>query len=349
MEKRINENVSKKIILLSFAMTCLIAIYHTGWNYHLDFRSEFDRSNFIFISRCIDSFAIIAMGYFFMITGFFLYRGLNYKNIKTRLFKRIKTLLLPYIIWNLIYLIYFLSIGGKYTMDVLMIKFIFDPLAGPLWYVFCVFCLSLLSPIVLLFNKNKKVLLISFFALFMLCFYISSIAGNETKTLFEYGWYVERLFRYLPNYFMGALIGLRYEDLLLNEDKKLRIFSIIIILFFMYLIGLGYQENNITWIIYRFLPLLMWYLIPNYSKMLKIKYPMIFSSSFMIFSLHALLIIFVNKLFESFSFIYKYSCGYMSLIVRFSKLFIIVIIPYILYVILKKICPKLLIPLTGGR
>ena len=61
------------------------------------------------VSIAFNQIGILAMSYFFTVTGFLLFSGLSYGKISSKIRKRVKTLLIPYLVWELIATCYIMS------------------------------------------------------------------------------------------------------------------------------------------------------------------------------------------------------------------------------------------------
>ena len=105
-----NRNVSKisfsnKVTLLSFALCCGVVSLHvkrpilgeTIWEDFLKF--------YVFLlNTCVPSF--------FMLSGYLFFRKYQSGMWQSKLTSRIKTLLVPYVIWNVLYTIYMHTINS---------------------------------------------------------------------------------------------------------------------------------------------------------------------------------------------------------------------------------------------
>lgn len=84
-------------------MTCVIAVYHCGSPKNPI--NGFDMKWNTFIGQAFDALALLAMSYFFTVTGFLFFRGLKLKNYFGKIKKRFYTLVLPYFIWQIIIMV----------------------------------------------------------------------------------------------------------------------------------------------------------------------------------------------------------------------------------------------------
>lgn len=141
-----------------------------------------------------DLIATIAVPLFFLISGYLFFIGVKSFSLKVyrnKIKKRIKTLFAPYMIWNIIYIIFFLmaqiffsnymSGSNKLILDYTIkdwIRAFYDgcdgyPMCVPFWYVRDLMVVILLSP--LLFFLIKKINYLS-----LLLFGICWLFENKT-------------------------------------------------------------------------------------------------------------------------------------------------------------------------
>ena len=170
-----NETISKAINLLRFPLACLIVLKHY---YTPDISADiFGGEVYNFIGLFVTKvFTAVPVPLFMMISGYLYFNKCNlsegfsrelYIN-KTR--SRIKSLLIPYLIWNLLVFLFF-TVGQSLTagsdvmqkdgykaladyevIDYLKNFWALDstgfPIDGPLWFIRDLFIISLFSPFV---------------------------------------------------------------------------------------------------------------------------------------------------------------------------------------------------------
>ena len=181
--------------------------------------------------------ATIATPYFFLISGYFYFRRMEVFNRETYIAKtinRIKTVLVPYIIWNLLaflipmitavvkgdlhsYLMKFadinpLCIFWNYKYYILAAPNLFGhiiyeaaPLNVPLWFLRDLFIMSMLSPLIYLFVKKTKFYGIGLLAICYLTSTWTSITGFRVIAVFFF--------------ILGAYLGINKENLVLVARK----------------------------------------------------------------------------------------------------------------------------------
>jgi surface polysaccharide O-acyltransferase-like enzyme len=165
---------------LPFLIVAIHAYYPDSNEYFFEF--DFTKNIMLFLSRQLTSFAVPT---FFLISGYlFFNKDLNYSLIKRKWNDRIKTLLIPYLIWNSIYILFqvlkpyifkdifeieeyqwnvssilsaFWNFDGKYPID------------APLWFIRDLMIMCLLTPVInFLTKKTKYSIIIWCFSLFFI-------------------------------------------------------------------------------------------------------------------------------------------------------------------------------------
>ncbi len=198
-----NKQSSYKITYLTFTANLLIVIQH---------------ASLIGIMNCnrveswiMDFFRLMAtpmMSYFFFISAYLFFRGITKAgDIWKRILRRVHTLLIPYLIWNLFGGIMHI-IGGDYQSFNI---FVFTRNTfllingqvcgdGPLWYIFRLMTFFVVSPLVYIIIKNKK--------------YVPAVAllfgALAANYIFKVGYYEYSYF--LPMFICGSFVGLNFSD-----------------------------------------------------------------------------------------------------------------------------------------
>lgn len=101
-EKNIMEQVSKKIKVLGFLMTCFMVFYHCG---KFDDSLAINSVDLFFnaiLNRLFSGMGTVVMAWFFTISGFLLLKDLSYQNYLYKIKRRVFSLLIPYIVWQII-------------------------------------------------------------------------------------------------------------------------------------------------------------------------------------------------------------------------------------------------------
>ena len=198
-----NTQSSYKITYLTFAANLMIVIQHASLIGIMDCNSV--------ESWIMDFFRLMAnpmMSYFFFISAYLFFRGITKaQDIWKRILRRVHTLLIPYLIWNLLGGIMHI-IGGDYQsfniFDFLKNTFLLinGQVCGdaPLWYIFRLMTFFVVSPLIYIIIKNKKYVT-------SLILLLGVLSANY---IFKVGYY--EYSRFLPIFIAGSFIGLNFSD-----------------------------------------------------------------------------------------------------------------------------------------
>ena len=170
-----NKELREKIPVISFLMMMEVLLYHCESPSNELAVSALDLK----LNTAIDNLvtgvpSLLCMSWFFALTGFLLFRNLSFQNLGSKMKARVQTLLVPYLLWQIIYIIKSILQGNEWTLEdmfgqVFLLR-IWPPL-GAFWYVYTVFLFAVLfSPLLLLLFKNKKVGWCSVLALILLLY-----------------------------------------------------------------------------------------------------------------------------------------------------------------------------------
>lgn len=295
----------------------------------------------------------IAVPAFFLFSGYFFFNSAektpyDLKWFSSKWKKRIKSILIPYLAWNALNIIVIVGKNLSLSMvgvayDELFISlrsmdffrwFWLDPIDFPLWYLRDLICMITISP---LFYWGYKAfgggLVIILFAFFISNIVIP-IPGFSTSAVCFFG--------------AGACLGLS-KSVLLGIARKVKLLSLFLALFLLVAGTLtsGYAINSI--IKKLFIPTGIFAMINVIDLLSFNSIEKLASLSVMVFFIYAshtiYLISWGNGLFM------RLFHGSLSgwTIRYFTEPFIILAICIFLYLILKRIMPKTLTVLCGGR
>ena len=348
-----SEGLSKKISIYNFIFTMGIVIYH--WkNFYISYSSKTN----VFTELMFQWYNLlgsICLGFFFAISAYLFYLGVDSKDtLVKKIKKRLLTLGIPFIVWNILYLGYKLIysiLRGKgidiSPMDLLK-GFTLEPFDGPFWYVFALLLLMAFSPLLLKLRKRPKIFLAMLLGVFFGCCAASQLFNSE-KLIFSW---LLRMANYLPLYLLGAYLGACKSDMI-SDGKYINkwisacaaVLSAVIIV---YLVAFDFNIMLLSWILRVILPISLWLSVPdNVFENAKIGFPL--KISFFIYAMHSLLIGILNTLFVK-------VVGYNSIsplpttACHLGLLFVLYLICFSFAYIAKKILPsKLYFALSGGR
>lgn len=106
----------------------------------------------------------LAIPTFFMISGFFLFKGYQVSKYLNKIVRRLKRLVVPYIMWNILFVVFYLSLShfvprlstrvASFGLDSFsgafekILSLTVAPIDGPLWFLRAIFIFALFSPII---------------------------------------------------------------------------------------------------------------------------------------------------------------------------------------------------------
>lgn len=189
---------SKTIDLLRFPLTILVIWIHAQYTNDILFDNPITHGCCIVLGKVIGRLAVPT---FFIISGYLFFLGdFNTQTYQNKIIKRIKTLFIPFIIWNAlaILFLYLLQVnnivsGSKSVTDYAWYDYLYSFYAGGLidgknlfathytanvsmWFIRDLICMCLISPVFYyLLNHFHKTVLIGFGLCWIFC--VPSIPG----------------------------------------------------------------------------------------------------------------------------------------------------------------------------
>ncbi len=340
MDKRISSNIK----IFSFVVSCFMVLFHAGMYDNSNAINQFDRELSELINYDYKLLAFFGLSFFFSVTGFLLFCGLNYRNYLKKIERRVHSLLIPYLIWQALVLIKDLCIGRRYEiLDVLLRTFGLElwPLNGPLWYVYVVFLLALLlSPVLLLMFSSKRSAWISTFAMLILIRFLKQTSIEPVRIVVSYGLF-SRILTYLPAYMIGAYYGRFYEK---NRMPESMVYSLAVVLF-AYLLDFKIS-GFFTDMVVMTLPMVLIFIFPSIPKLENRK---IYDYTFLIYALHHPFIVDLKGFIDEGLAWIPIPVTILNIFEHLLILAVSVLLAAGLSKLLEKLSPKILAVLTGGR
>lgn len=339
--------MSDRIRVIGFVMSIFIIIYHC--RYGLAAMNAVDeRINAVVISIG-GTLAYVAMCWFFSISGFLLFRNLTLNNYVEKLKKRAVTLLIPYFVWQFI----------SYAQDIIMqllrhdrpvLSELFRNVIGvllmdrfppnePLWYIYVLFLMTALSPILLLIFKNKRIGWLLTAAITFILYILSAEKNALFEKIVSYG-YMRNILSYIPAFMIGAFMG-RYSENSDGTDKLKYIVSLVVASLFLESCFSGITVDTVG----KILPTLLLYFTPMISAARNRK---IYNLTFLIYALHEPLHIVKDYMMKLLYELISYA-SVTNILVRVLFPIFVIVFALLFYKLLQKISPKLLRVITGGR
>lgn len=168
---KIDSYYSQKIKVLNLLLIVLVVYIHS---YYLE--AENGHPIALSIQRICggNGLSCIANPLFFTISGFLFFNGISHvKDCMSKIRKRMRTLLIPYILWNCIFLLWYIalqnipSIGGFINSDMVskifggsiiqeLYELLITPAAFQLWFLRDLIIMVICSPLLYLMCKYMK-------------------------------------------------------------------------------------------------------------------------------------------------------------------------------------------------
>lgn len=285
-----------KITVTNFIMTLAIVTYHYRSFCNLPCGDGFGSRLLVCFNTFCGSLGSLALGAFFMISGFLLYNGAtDCHAILTKIKRRLFSLGIPYLLWNCIIMFYTYlkdrTIPFSSAVDLLK-KFTVQPFDGPLWYIAVLLLLLIPAPLVIRLKKCPKISVVLWVGLFAFAFCVSALNLFPRLSALTYYWWLERFIRYLPAYFLGAFAGMHISRFVLEERYPKRAVNVVCTLLYIaslfFLVRFG-DTGVGAWLILRLQPILFWFAAS--SSLFKYKPPFPLQISFFIYATHQQILI----------------------------------------------------------
>lgn len=220
--------ISNKFSNMGFVCACLVVAYHDGLCGIYPGAGWWVRRLFS------DSIGLIAVPFFFLASGYFLAVRIGDVGWWQRaLLKRVRTLVIPFIVWNLMYGIFTLSLSiladsaagralGTCVPKTLWawIRFVGgDPSAapalGPLWYVRSLMVLVAVSPVLCIALKRWRIkILVVMFAAYAAVYHFNVIPNHYLY------WTLRRALSLQGLFFFSTGMYLKMENSCLTIGKR---------------------------------------------------------------------------------------------------------------------------------
>lgn len=332
-----NERLTDKLTFCSFWMTIIIVIYHTA-PHLIEMSDKLRGEN---VRNFFETFGPIALNYFFAISAYKFF--VSQKDFRGKLLKRVTTLMVPYIVWNTLYILLYMVQNGFPNLETLILGYTLNPFDGPLWYVFVLYIFLTMSFYLDIQTLSKKIIYIALFiSVGAALFHWRVITKNYS---FTFDYWIERAIRMLPPFLFGAYCGKNSGVMRKNYAGKTCVVGTVAAI--SAIVAATYLGDGFTTtLLLYFCTLCLWIAIPNFNlkedSLLK-------KGVFLIYALHEGVIIILLEIINK-SGIDNLVTGACSFMVIIGG---VVIIIWIISLIISNIishCPRIInVMLTGGR
>jgi hypothetical protein len=159
-----------KVTLFQLLLSVMIVIYHS--NVVSTYSAHGLEVNKILYAVCewfTNSFAGYVVTFFIFVSGVLFYRNIDVSALREKLQSRVRTLLVPYVAWNVIFFIdiiviqiipYIVAYGNfniGYNISDIIKGLTIRPFDDALWTVFTLIIYTVCSPVIFLLVKNKRI------------------------------------------------------------------------------------------------------------------------------------------------------------------------------------------------
>ncbi len=336
----------KKKEFISFLLSILVFFIHAYFAQEITGNSLISVVNHkvsYFFSRSITQFAVPM---FFVLSGITFFKDYNNKKYLTKIKARCFTLVIPYLLWNTIWMLweiftsYFSADSVPYPLTFLSILkgIFFYGCNVPFWFLFDLIVFSFAAPVVFFIIKNKYVGIGV-----VICLSIASLFGIHLPT--DVFYYPMAIVFYL----MGAMIGYHFFDRASQKSSKpMQIASAIFLAAYIFAKNIVPQamhvDNYLTQtIVYTLAAFSLWNVADIFVERLKPR--AIYRRSFAIYAMHLNVAIVVLKVLSF--------CAPQNQWLEIPK-FIIMVVSTLIIVnlacaFLEKFAPKMYATLMGNR
>lgn len=258
---QISKIASQTITLSRFPLAVMVVFIHSVGDLNAPYAHLRD-----FISHPLLSFVVPA---FFIMSGYLFFLNIEDKPVsvwyKYKIKNRVKTLLIPYICWNLVTLMLdflkyvrhsacWINYDNTSVWSIVYKTFLdYQPIDLPLWYIRDLILLVIISPI--LYNLLRRFACLSIIAIAIWYFIGIKVLINPVSMLF---------------FSLGGLLAIKNEDLLmLNKKWKITLAIFVVCIFPVFLF---FDSSVYVARIYAvFMPFVFFHIINYFSSNISVK------------------------------------------------------------------------------
>lgn len=319
-----NPYISKVISVSRFPMICGVVMIHS---------QIFERTNVSLFFG--EMYGRICVPFFYLISGFLFFHG--YKSLlgsyKEKLGKRVRSWLIPYILWNLIaYLIYTFITGDMVPSQILESftvvsgKSGHSPADGPLWFLRTLMILSIISPLLYLINVKKY---ISWLSPILMMAWLLDAPGVKSGTIIGLLWFN-----------LGAWFQLSNMERFVRKPSMKIAYSTLALYAILAFVEINCNMLTVIW--YHKLVLVVGMLVFFVLPVFRVNslFEVMGGVSFFMYCFHEMVIRCIQI---SCQLPFPDSVNYVIVVVS------TIVICVLAYHLLRKICPKVLSTLIGSR
>lgn len=235
---------SNRIVLMQFICTLSIVLYHIGW------KEEFSKNMVNYtIFMVLKEIGVMAVPAFSVMSGFlFFYKVDSWKTVFAKMYRRIFSLVIPYIIWQLGGILYrSRSLFRSFDWKEIIKKVYIGEDMPHLWYLRMLIMFMVLAPIVYFAFKKKLWGAVLLGGLIMaICFFQERVLSSQ---------YCKFL------YIVGAYLGLHVNIDMKFENRRIPMWSAVTIFIFLLIMSYLNIMNIISFICHTGMGIMVFYIL----------------------------------------------------------------------------------------
>ncbi len=257
MEK--NERFSNKIVSVSFILACMIVYLHANNTRNYAYEYTIFGNIVIFIQRVMDYLQRVCVPMFFTISGYLFFRNFSINKIMEKYKRRVKSLVIPYIIWNTISYLFFVAltmipfVKGKINIEdvkfglMSLIDAIINSRYSTLWFIQFLIIFIVIAPIIFYMLRNKKVGCFVMMGIFSLNIMTLTIRYNEVYSTTELN--VFNLIYDVSFFMLGAFLAMHFKKYVeVKNNKMIRISNYMIFIMIILAVFITILNEKIIYI-----------------------------------------------------------------------------------------------------
>lgn len=284
----------------------------------------------------------IAVPGFFMMSGFLFFRGFDGEASCKEVFKRklktrVSTLLVPYLLWNLIYFLIYYAFG-KATLKELPLAILHYGYNPVFWYLFQLILITVLTPLIYVCMKKKAGAICWLTVIFVLAVFYTMLPIHYCNE--------DALFYYS----LGAYCSLQKVDICKKSYVRLPSLAALFVITWFLQYVLPAPVANVSAIGWRASgSMLLWVLINYVSEIKGLREFEILpwmKINFFVYATHYLVIRGVWALEETLGLNTSVAANVITYLIMPV---VCIAVAYGIYIFMKRFIPHALLALTGGR
>ena len=349
--KKIDQNISNKIKWLSLLFAILVVLFHSHWAGGLHYKASgaFDASSYQAFRAFSSNIRYVALAFFFFFSAFWFSYGIKTKGSVTAEFKkRVRSLIIPFIAWNVIAIAIGLTTGDIVINTIQDLVYILTlPYDAPLYYMVCILIYMIIFALpVYRFRENRNKLLISGIVISLASVVIAALYSEQ---LYSFLFWLKNLFIFMPVFAVGVIFGVLLPEKIISErktDMKTIVIGAVVMISSFIVLCMNPAE-----ILCPFLGLTtffgLWLILD--SKLFRKPIPTFFDAGMYIYAMHyTMLMPFIeDKIWRIFA--KTYLSGWKIILIKLTELVTIILAACVTRYIIRKIAPKIDKVLSGGR